>query len=948
MQLFLSELQKKLSCEVRTDDISKKLYSTDASIFEITPTVVILPRTKEDLITAIKIAHTHKVPISSRGAATGIAGGCLGDGLVIDTSKYLNKILAVDYETETAVVEPGVIQDDLNAHLFPRGYRLGPDTSTGNRATIGGMVATNAAGAHALKFGSTKEAVVEIELILANGELIQCRQLSEDEWHEKCHLTTQEGVIYREVTRIQSEYMVDIQNDFPKLTRRSSGYNLDELIKNNFSTLCQLIAGSEGTLGLISKITLKICKRPKQTALCVIATDQMLIAINASHQYLDFHPYALELIDKKIIEAGKSSPSLRGRLSWLESSPEALIVVEFEAASQESLFEKYRIFQSFIQNAPYLSWHKIITDEKEQEKVWALRKSGLGLLLSKRSFSRAIAFIEDIAIAPTKISLFIEKFTSYLKSVGKEAGIYGHIGDGGLHIRPYIDMQRPEELSLMSTIMNDVSSIVKECGGALSAEHGDGLIRSWTNEKMFGKRLVQAFYELKHAFDPENLMNPGKIITTKSELPIEDLRLTPETKTIAFPTFFNFEKEGGLALSLDLCNGNGECRKKTGLMCPSFQATLDEKDSTRGRANALRSIIHGKLPLEQIASQEFYDVMDLCIQCKGCKTECPSQVDMAKMKAEYLFHYHTKKGFPLRSYLFGHIGKLFKIGSYLPSLSNYLLKTKLVKSLLSFIGISPTRELPYLAAKPFSKLYKPSPLEPGKKSIVLFIDTFTEYTTPSIGIKAVDLLERIGYNVIIPAYECCGRTLISKGLLPQAKKQAQKLIELLYPYAAQGITITGLEPSCLLTIKDEFSSFHLDQEKIDTIIAKTQTIEELLLTSIDTLKPHLAPYPHTIFFHTHCHQKALIGSESTLALLKHIPLATVTEIHSGCCGMAGSFGYETEHAKLSMQIGSLVLFPTIQANKDATIIANGTSCRAQIQDGTQAKPLHIVELLQLT
>ena len=656
----------------------------------------------------------------------------------------------------------------------------------------------------------------------------------------------------------------------------------------------------------------------------------MLKTLEAVPHFLTFKPFALEMIDKKIIQMGKISPSLQGKTGFLETTPEALFIVEFEGASIQDVQAKCLQFQSSIKGLPELLWTKILVDSDAQNNVWLLRKSGLGLLLSERSLRRAVAFIEDISIHPDKLASFVSKLTSYLK---EDFGIYGHVGDGGLHIRPYLDLRKAADLKLMEKIMNDVMLIVKAEGGALSSERGDGLVRSWTNPKMFGAKLYQAFQELKLAFDRDGIMNPGKVIATQSLT--ENLRFMPDKNS--FTPFLNFDREGGFSLAVDLCNGNGQCRKKEGLMCPSFQVTGDEKDSTRARANAFRAFMQGSLVEKDLQSPEFYDVMDLCIQCKGCKTECPSQVDMAKIKAEYLHFIHEKKGFPLRSYLFGFLGKMFQFGSIWPWFANSSLKV--FKPLLSLLGISPKRAFPHIK-KRFSKQIPTSIF--SEKKIVLFIDTFTEFLTPEIGLDAFQLLQKLKYEVIVPPWTCCGRTLISKGFLPQAAKQAKQVVDLLYPYAKAGLHIVGIEPSCLLTLKDELRDFHLPVERVDEIVKQAITFDELIEKHLPL---PLKPFHGEVLVHTHCHQKALVGSSATLKVLRSIPNIKVQEIPSGCCGMAGSFGYEKEHFEVSQKLANLVLFPTIEQKMGATVIASGSSCRTQISDGISVSPKHLVSFV---
>jgi len=915
MHPFIQELKRRLVSEVRDDPASLAVYSVDASIYEITPTCVVLPRTQAELQTAIEIAGNYGVPVTARGAATGITGGCLGHGLIVDCSKYLNKIVMIDIEGRKAVVEPGCVQDDLNAALAHFGYRLGPDTSTGNRATIGGMVANNAAGAHALKFGRMVDRVEEVELILAGGKKIVCRELSREEWNKKCRQEDQEGDIYRALETIRERDREDIERDFPTVERRSSGLNLNELIKPDFTNVAKLVVGSEGTLGVISQITVSIVSRPKHQAMVLLSCSHMIEGLRAAHTYLEYKPFALELIDRKIIEAGRSSPSMQGEMEWLEGNPEALFVVEFDGKDHEELLQKCGDFHTSVKGQKHLLASHIFFDEKTQNQVWKLRKSGLGLLLSRRSYSRAIAFIEDLVVPPERLADFIERLIEYLRSQGKEAGIYGHIGNGCLHVRPYIDLRHEQDK--MVEMMLDVGALIREFGGSMSAEHGDGKIRSWMNPLMYGEKIYSIFEEIKRAFDPKNLMNPGNIVNGQPIL--ENIRISPKN---GFQTVMHFE--GGVAQHVDLCNGNGQCRKQTGLMCPSFQVTKDEKDSTRARAEALRAVMQGKLEQDEI-----HEVMDLCIQCKGCKTECPSQVDMAKLKAEYL---HGQKK-SLRDYLFGHIGFFLWMGSWLPRVTNWMMRS----SLRGLFGITKERPLPSLSQTRFSRLYEKN--ETRAKKVVLFNDTFTEFTGAEVGISAKRVLEAAGFEVIVPPYRCCGRTLISKGFLEAAKAKAGRVIEMLYPYAEAGIPIVGIEPSCVFTIRDEFRAFGF--EKADAVAKATKTIEELL----NDEKLPLRMCEEIILVHGHCHQKANIGMKATMQLLEKIPGAAVHEIDSGCCGMAGSFGYEAEHYEFSEKIGELKLFPEIRGAPNATVVANGVSCRHQIHDALNVRPLHVVELL---
>lgn len=849
------------------------------------PTAVAIPRNRDELI---QIVRETDVPLIARGSGTGISGGCLGEGWIIDTSKFLNQILLIN--SDFAHCEPGVIQDQLNRTL--PGYRLGPDTSTGDRATLGGMVANNAAGARSLYFGAMVDAIEEIELILSNGDLVLLKALSEEEWNQKLLLPSREGEIYRTLDHIRKTKKALIEEKFPPLPRRSSGYLLNELLKPFPLNLAKLIAGSEGTLGIIVSLKVKMVPKLKNTELHLFPFSTMLEAMHAVGPLLKTEPISLEMIDDKILNAGRSSPLLRGKLKWLKSVPKALLIAEYSHPAKEN-------------------GEMVLSDPLEIQHVWELRKAGLGLLLSKRSYSRAVAFIEDVSVPPEALPEFMDAFLLYLKSKGKEAGIYGHVGPGCLHIRPYMDLRNPNEVELIKTMMLDVAEMLKKAKGAPSGEHGDGLIRSWLNPSFFGKEIETIFQDIKAAFDPENRMNPHKIV---NPLPIEKLlRRAPKHNPA---TFLHFD--GGLALAADLCNGNGACRKTEGVMCPSFQVTHDEYDSTRARANVLRKLLQNN---GDLTDQSLHDILDLCIQCKGCKTECPSQVDMAKMKSEALFHYQEKNGYSLRNALFAYFDILSKWG--------YPFKGLIKNIPLKWLPIA--HPLPQFAKERFSYRAK-NRLQPKGEKVVLLSDTYTEFYCPEVGMAAISVLNSLGFEAIVPPWKCCGRPALSKGFLHHAKANAERLYKELSQYQ---IPIIGLEPSCLFTLLDEYQ---------DLIGWRPENC-----LFFDDFLAHHSPLPFQITrkaaLHGHCHQKALKGMSSTLKALQGY---SVTEIPSGCCGMAGSFGYEQEHVHFSKQIAELVLLPSIRSlPNDLDIIANGFSCRTQIELYTGRKALHLAEWLNL-
>lgn len=944
---FFAELREAITGDLSVDTISKIAYSVDASIYEIEPIGIVLPRTPEDIVQAIHIAAKYDVPVIARGAATGITGGCIGKGLIIDTSKYLNQILSVNYDEEYAVCEPGVVQDQLNQLLAAKGYRLGPDTSTGNRATLGGMMANNAAGARSLLYGKMVDHVLEVDLALANGQIVTFGEVDDVVWRDKRRLQNAEGNIYREIYRIRETYRDDIEKHFPKIPRRVSGYNLDELVKPGPFNVCKLITGSEGSLGIATKIKVRICKKPKATALCVVHFLDMVEGLHAVLDMLKAKPISLEMIDEQIITMGREAPAMKGKLEWIQGHPACVIVAEFDGDTAKQAVDKAHAFEGEMKKANVGYAQVVLSEDVKMASVWEVRKAGLGLLLSRRTYSRAIAFIEDLSIGPDQIAPFMDQFLAYLKKNNKQAGIYGHVGSGCIHVRPYINLRDPAEARLMQQMMLEVSDMILAHGGALSGEHGDGLIRSWLNEKMFGKELYRAFVDLKKAFDPMNRMNPGKVVHGPALL--KNLRTRVDVPLHRIDTFQDFSPEGGFELAVDLCNGNGMCRKKETVMCPSFHASGNEYDTTRARAQALRAVVNGRLAPEMFTSDEIRDVLDLCLECKGCKTECPSQVDMAKMKAEFLYHYQEKHGYSLRNRLFGHVGRINALFSPLAKLFNTMGSTAFSKRIMSWLGIAPERELPALALERFSQWLAKNPQSMTHgKAVVLYNDTYTEYNEPEIGIAAVKVLNALGYDVIVPSWRCCGRPMISKGMLKQAREAATSVVEQLQPHLEKGLPIIGLEPSCILTIKSDFRDLLGANHASMPLLKGCTTFDEFVAGHLveGRLPLQFKELQGNVLLHGHCHQKSLVGTKPTLAVLRAVPGFTVSEIDSGCCGMAGSFGYEKEHYAFSMKIGELKLFPAVRSAKLGTwIVADGISCRSQIAQGTKIKAQHLAVVL---
>ena len=915
MKLF-ERLKKELEGAVYADEVTRVAYSVDASIYQVVPQVVVLPKGREDLRRLLQIAQEERVSVTPRGAATGITGSCLGQGIVLDLSTCLTEILEIDREKRTVTVEAGVVQDELNAALHPYGFRLGPNTSTGNRATLGGMVANNAAGSHSLVWGQMSDHLLEAEGLLMGGEAFTFKKEATHNSHP----------ILQRLKKIQEKYRPEIEAHFPKVKRRVTGYNLDALLTDGEICLPRLLAGSEGTLAVVTEMKLNIVPIPKKSTLVLLFFDDLVEASKEIPSLLEQSPSSLELIDREILRAGKQLAKMEEEITWVKGDPAGVFVLEFSGESDKEVEEKLKKL-SFSKT---LFESEFVKDARAKEAIWNVRKAGLELLLSKRSYQRAVAFIEDIVIPPEHLHAFFQKFLHLLETFGKSSGIYGHVGEGCLHLRPYLDLRSEKET--LKEIMAQVVQLVRQFGGAMSGEHGDGRIRSWLNPELFGEALYEAHREVKQAFDPHQLLNPHIIV---NPLPV-DTHLRPAPQEIS--TALDFSKEGGFALAVDLCNGNGLCRKRTGTMCPSFQATGKEFDSTRARATALKGLLTGDLKAKSLADPELRRILDLCLMCKGCKRECPSQVDMAKMKTELLYQWNQQKGASLRDRLFAHFGKLSLLLSKQPTFFNWILKSRVARKTQSLFGIASKRTLPQVAEKRFSHLFQEYKQKSAPKKVSLFIDTYTEFYVPEIGIHAVKLLNQMGFEVLAPEWHCCGRTLFSKGFIDEARESLEQLLTRIDP----SLPLLSLEPSCHSMLVDDLPSLLPGKT-----VPQVTPIENFLLEHVDSLQ--VVDDTLTIAVHDHCHQKALYGKSSLGTLLrKLLPSANVHEIDSGCCGMAGSFGYEKEHYDISLKVAEVSLFKSLRMlPKESVMLSAGFSCRSQIRDQHAPKTYHPIEFLSL-
>ncbi len=946
------ELTRRTTAEVRFDDLTRVLYSTDASIYQIEPLGVVIPRTEEDLIAAVEIATQQRIPILPRGGGSSLAGQAVGEALIIDLSKYLNRVLDIDPERRQVTVQPGLTLNFLNRAVAPYGLMYGPDPASGERATLGGIVGNNSTGAHSILYGMTVNHVVALDVVLSDGSLARFDSVDGKALNTRARGNSLEARLYREVPALLDDAAEAIRERFPKHWRRASGYNLDFLLKGleeGHFNLAQAIVGSEGTLAVVRSITLGLVDRPRHKGLCVVHCDDLIQAMHVNLAALECcQPSAVELLDRKVIELARTVPEYARQLSFVRGNPEALIIVEFYGESEEEVRSRIDQLEAHLRRRKLADTFVRALSPEQQAQVWNVRKVGLGLLMSTRGDYKPIAFIEDASVPPQALPDYVTDILDLMQRTNTRVAMYAHASAGCLHIRPLINLKDVRDVDKMAAISRTVADLMAKYGGAMSGEHGDGLARSQFIERIFGPELYQAFRRLKGTFDPQNLMNPGKIVDAPAMT--EHLRYGADYFVRLIPTTYAWDDFQGFDRAVEQCNGAGVCRKlDAGTMCPTFMATRDEKESTRGRANTLRAWMSGK-PLSP-SDEEVYGVLDLCLGCKGCKSECPSAVDMNKIKTEWMAWYYDTHGLPLRNWIFGHIHQLNALAAPVAPLANRILNARAFKwAAARVLKIHPRRTLPDLADETFPAWWHRRPKrvrQASRGQVVLFPDTFVTYNDPHIGRAAVRLLETAGYEVIVAEKRvCCGRPLLSKGLLKEAQKNAAYNVNLLLPYARQGLPIIGLEPSCILTMRDEYPDLVAGQDA-KTVAGQCLTIDEFLADLLrrepDAL--HFDAPERPVYVHGHCHQKALVGTGPTLEVLRAAGFR-VEEIPSGCCGMAGSFGYELEHFDLSVAIAEDRLLPTLrQAPDDAIIVADGTSCRHQIADLSERTGVHLVEVL---
>ncbi len=964
---ILDSLQTNLEGELYFDKLTKALYATDASVYRKIPLAVVFPKSKEDLKEIIAFSRRHKIGIIPRTAGTSLAGQCVGDGIVVDVSKHFTKIISIDEKNKTATVEPGVIRDDLNRVLKPLGLFFGPNTSTSNRCMIGGMVGNNSSGTTSIQYGVTRDKTVALETILADGSEAVFSDISEKEFREKCKLDTLEGKVYKNIYDELSPEAIQqqIHNNFPKaeIHRRNTGYAIDELIHSEvFSdsqipfNMCKLLSGSEGTLAITTSITVQLDDLPPRESVMIAAHFRTIDdCLKAVVPVMNHKLFTCEMMDKTILDCTKNNIEQLKNRFFIVDDPEAILMLELRSNTIENLkVLQEDLLQELIDSG--LSYANSILRGSEINQALELRKAGLGLLGNIVGDKKAVACIEDTAVAIPDLGDYISEFTQIMKSYNQQAVYYAHAGAGELHLRPILDLKKSEDVQLFKKITDDVAALVKKYKGSMSGEHGDGIVRAGYIPFMIGEENYQIIKRVKQTFDPEGIFNPGKIVDA---YPMDqNLRYEIDREEPEIQTLLDFSDSLGILRAAEKCNGSGDCRKSSeagGTMCPSYRATKNEKDTTRGRANALREFLTTNEKLNKFDSTELKEVFNLCLSCKGCASECPSNVDVAALKAEFEYQYQKENGISLRTKLFAYNNRLNELGRMTTGLTNFFFKNKITSGILkSSLGIAEARQLPQLSKISLRKwciknLDKIQPVNPIK-SVYFFIDEFTNHLDASIGIEAIELLTQLNYEVMIVEHKESGRSFISKGLLEQAKKLANHNLEVFNPIVNSDLPLIGLEPSAILTFRDEYLKLCDDKEKAKLLASHTFLIDEFLASEIKLGNISSAQFTKenkTIKLHGHCHQKALSGIQHTFTALNLPENFKVTIIPSGCCGMAGSFGYEKEHFEVSMKIGEQTLFPSIRKTPKETIIAAvGTSCRHQIQDGTQRKSLHPISILR--
>lgn len=940
---------------IKTDALTRSLYATDASLYEELPSGVAFPASAEEIQSLVDQAVNKNFSITARSAGTSLAGQTTGDGVIMDSSRFMAKIVEIDPDKREATVQPGVIRDTLNREAAKFGLQFGPDTATTNRCMLGGMIGNNSCGSFSIKHKTTREHILEIDTVLSDGSRATFRPLTDNELRAKFELKSLEGSIYRGIIDLLKKHKDQILENYPHpdIIRRNTGYALDRLCEMEPITpggrpfnMAELLCGSEGTLAMTASAKVNLVPLPKAKTLVIPQFNSIHEAMLATVEIVKWNPAAVELVDDIILNATKGNIEQNRNRFFLEGDPKCILIVQFEGDDLAELEKQSAGLAKKLQEMGYGFAHPFLSDQDRMRRVWDLRKAGLGLLMGLGRDNPSPTFVEDTAVRVEDLPDYVEEFQKILDKHNTSCVFYAHASVGELHLRPVLETKKPEGIETMKQIALEVADLVKKYRGSLSGEHGDGRARAPYIETVLGSEMMPLLRRVKEIWDPNYRFNPGKILDPK---PIDsNLRFSPDYSPPAVPTAFNWRKEGGFDAAVELCNGAGVCRKLAesgGTMCPSYHATRDERDSTRGRANLFRQLFSGKQK-EAFRSEDLKEALSLCLSCKACKSECPANVDMGRMKAEFTHGYHKENGVTAGERFFGQPEKIYPLASLFAPVANFVNRQKPTKAILEkLFGVDMRRNLPAFAHQTFKSWFKKNKNDynrEGAKPVLLLVDVFTNYHEPEIAISACNVLRKLGYSVMVPGIWPTGRPQISKGLLDEATKICEENIKRYYPFAEMGIPIVGLEPSEILTLRDEYTDLCSDDDlgKAQLIAENSFLWEEFLTTELAASETIDIGKNKTVYIHGHCHTKALVGNDPLVQAFRLLGFDPV-EMETGCCGMAGSFGYQKDKYEISMKVGEQVLFPQLRAfEEEATICAPGFSCRHQIADGVQRSANH--------
>ena len=952
-----ARLRREMRGEVLFDAASRGRYATDASIYQIEPVGVVAPRTEEDALTAFRIALEEGVPVLPRGGGTSQCGQTVGAALVIDNSRYLNEIVEFDAAARSVTVQPGVVLDQLNAYLRPHGLWYPVDVSTSAQATLGGMAGNNSCGSRSIHYGNMVHNVGAIEAVLADGSEYHFGAVPADLSEVGAPAAYIELV--KRIRAIAAREADEIERRVPKLLRRVAGYNLDMMLGEPFN-MAHLLVGSEGTLAYTRRLHLNLSPLPPHKTLGVCHFPTFYAAMEAPRRIVELNPVAVELVDRTMIDLARDNPAFRPIVEqFIRGEPEAILLVEFAGEDRDEQLRRLKQLSELMGELGFPGCVVEITDARLQRAVWEVRKAGLNIMMSMKGDGKPVSFIEDCAVPLEHLAEYTDLLTRVFEKHGTRGTWYAHASVGCLHVRPILNM-REDGAQKMRAIAEEAAELVKQYKGSYSGEHGDGLVRSEWIEPFYGPRLARTLEEIKGLFDPKGLLNPGKIVRPSKQDDRSLYRYPPGYRTIAIRPALDWSEHEdtttrpgeGFAKAVEMCNNNGHCRKfDAGLMCPSYRATREEQHLTRGRANTLRLALSGQLGPEALASDALYAALDLCVSCKGCRRECPTGVDMAKMKVEFLYHYRKRHGLALKD----------RLVAYLPRYAPYAARFAPVANAMqagtkTLLGLAPQRSLPGWRVDPFSETTasNAAPAASGRE-VVLFVDTFNRYFEPENAHAALAVLQAAGYVVNLPRPAdggrplCCGRTFLASGLVDEARIEARRMIRTFAPFVERGVPIVGLEPSCVLGVRDEFLSLNPDSTA-RALAANTFLFEEFIAREAEAgrFEVALKPLPQKrALLHGHCHQKAFDLMAEVERALRLVPGLEIETVESSCCGMAGSFGYEGAHYAVSMKMAEASLLPRVRsADVDDIIVADGTSCRHQIHDGSGRRAIHVARVLE--